>query len=85
MSQENGHPNDINNEALFCNRPSDNFTQTKRMVHRHIPADENCIGWSGGNMTMGNGSRRRHRHGEEKLNPLFTGRTLRRQFSCFSR
>jgi hypothetical protein len=43
--------NDIN-EALFCNRLSE-FTQTKRMVHRHIPADESCIGRSGGNMTMG--------------------------------
>jgi hypothetical protein len=40
------------NEALFCNRPSE-FTQTKRMVDRHRPDDDNCTGRLGGNMTMG--------------------------------
>ena len=38
--------------ALFCNRPLE-FSQTKRMVHRHRRDDENCIGRSGGNMTTG--------------------------------
>jgi len=28
------------------------FTQTKLMVHGHRHDDENCIGRSGGNMTM---------------------------------
>ena len=34
-----GTSNDIN-EALFCNRPLE-FTQTKRMAHRHRRDDEN--------------------------------------------
>ena len=65
--------NDIN-EALFCNRPSD-FTQTKLMVHHHRRDNENYIGSSGGNMTMGMVIAAAAHHGEEQLKGFYIENT----------